>query len=113
MKRIEDTILLHIKTGDWRCLSKCRVHGFIVTPESEGSQGGLAFGVYTKAGRHHMIHISLNLMDDYDVSLTRLASNGRIVTVESGTCQGTELAEVITSMCNRDVLTAVVTITSN
>jgi K+-sensing histidine kinase KdpD len=109
MKRIEDTILKHIRAGDRLCLVKCWSHDYVVLPESKGSRGGLAFSVIINP-EPHMVHISLNLMDEYDVSLTRLASNGKIVTKESGTCQGAELAEVITSMCNRVEHTEVVTV---
>jgi len=102
MKRIEDTILRLIKAGDKFCLAHCGAHAYMVIPEGEGGRGGLAFSVITDP-EPHMIHISLNLTDDYDVCLTQLARNGKVVTKESGTCQGRELAEVIISMCNRVV----------
>ena len=110
MQCIEDAILQQIRVDDPLCLANCGAHEYIVTPEAEGSRGGLAFSVITDDERDHMVHISLNLTDDYDVCLTQLARNGKIVTKESGTCQGEELAEVIISMCNRVVHTEVITV---
>jgi hypothetical protein len=106
--KTEDIILKHIKAGDWRCLANCRAHAYDILHQKE-YQGGLSFAVYV-GDDLHKIQIRLNHAGDYDVSLTRLALNGKIITVESGTCQGEELAEVITSMCNREVLTGVVTV---
>ena len=108
MTLIEDTIIRLIKAGDKLCLVNCRAHGYMTIPDGEGSRGRLAFSVIIDP-EPHMIHISLNPTDDYDVCLTKLAQNGEIVTKESGTCQGDELAEVITSMCNRVEHTEVIT----
>ena len=95
--KTEDTILKHIKAGDWQCLANCRAHDYVILSQTGDHQGGLSFAVYVGDDRHR-IKIRLNHVEEYDVSLTRLDG----VIVDSGTYQGGELAEVITSICDRE-----------